>query len=210
MGERKGKGCRNLRNSSNSARPGYQMSDNEEVEKPLAAEPENGGDTRGQDEDQHLVQGDRSDQTVVISQRKLQANRRNALLGGVKTVAGKRNSRRNAMKHGMRATTLLLEQDGGDPESVKAQEARAGLNAEFTPRTFSESLLVEQMVLAVQRMGRGRKFEAAELAMEAPFHYAAVDRVLRYSREANHQFFKALKEFRSLRAEDVGGEEDND
>ena len=186
------------------------MSDREEVEKPLAVEPENDGDARGQEEDQHLAQGDRSDESVVISQRKLQANRRNALLGGVKTVAGKRKSRRNAMKHGMRATTLLLEQDGGDPESVKAQEARAGLNAEFTPRTFSESLLVEQLVLAVQRMGRGRKFEAAELALEAAFYHPAVDRILRYDREAHHQFFKALKELQDLRAEEVGGEEDND
>jgi hypothetical protein len=186
------------------------MSGEEELEKQLAAEPANDGDERGQEDDQRPLQGDGSDQTVVSSQRKLQANRRNALLGGVKTVDGKRKSRRNAMKHGMRATTLLLEQDGGDPESAKAQEAWAGLKAEFTPRTFSESLLVEQLVLAVQRMGRGRKFEAGELAMEAPFQYPAVDRLLRYNREAHHQFFKALKELRNLRAEEVRGEEDID
>ncbi len=158
-------------------------------------------DSTSEQRDHHEPEG--SAKTVVISTKKIQANRANALKGGVKTAEGKRRSRRNALKHGMRATTLLLEDDEANPEADDLRLARAELRYEFGPRTFTEAILVDAMVLAVQQMGRGRKFEATELALEAPFNYPAIDRLLRYSRDAYRKFFKALAELRNLREEEV-------
>jgi hypothetical protein len=59
----------------------------------------------------HKIRPEEPGKTVCISERKLEANRRNGAKGGVKTEEGKRRSRRNALKHGLRATTLLIEDE---------------------------------------------------------------------------------------------------
>jgi hypothetical protein len=193
--------------SSQEANPFQEvmMMDSDEPENPSEfAEVE--GSTEAQPAEDQLRR-DECGKPVSISRRKLEANRRNGTKGGVKTEEGKRKSRRNAMKHGMRASTLLLEEDGSESEKLRA--ARAELSHEFTPRTFTECTLVDQLVLALQRMRCGRNFEESELTLDSPFHHPGIDRLLRYSREANRQFFRALAELQKLRGEETNeGEEE--
>jgi hypothetical protein len=145
--------------------------------------------------------------TPTISLRKLEANRRNGAKGGVKTEEGKRRSRRSACKHGMRATTLLLDDDGS-PASEKFREVRKALEDEFQPRTATEYMLVDKMVLAVLRTRSGHAHERHELSMDSAFQFPAIDRLVRYGNAADKLFFLALDQLQKLRAEEVKPAED--
>jgi hypothetical protein len=147
--------------------------------------------------------------TPTISFRKLEANRRNGSKGGPKTDEGKRRSRRSAFKHGMRATTLLLDDDGS-PESQKFREVREALEEEYKPRTTTESMLVDKMALAILRTRSGCAHERHELSMDSAFQFPAIDRLVRYANAADKLFFVALAELQKLRAEDIKEEVDTD
>src|SRR4051812_39546985 len=69
--------------------------------------------------------------------------------GGPRSPEGKRRSRRNALKHGIRSATLL-------PDDLAALVGRRTeeLAAEFQPRTPYEHWLVGQMALASARLDR--------------------------------------------------------
>ncbi len=94
------------------------------------------------------------------SQRKIAANQRNGARGGVKTEAGKHRSRRNALRHGMRATTLLVE----DEINPAFRTLREALEQEYEPRTTTEHMLMEKMVLErVSKIPPQRNPEASEV-----------------------------------------------
>jgi hypothetical protein len=147
--------------------------------------------------------------TAITSLRKTEANRRNGTKGGPKTEAGKRRSRRSALKHGMRATTLLLDDDGS-PESDKFREVRKALEDEFQPRTTTERMLVEKMVLAILRTRSGCAHERQELSMDSAFQFPAIDRLIRYGNAADKLFFVALAQLQKLQAEDIREEVDEE
>ena len=60
---------------------------------------------------------------MAVSEAKLQANRRNALKScGPRTESGKSRSKLNAVKHGMRAATLvLLDEDARSAGGSKSR-----------------------------------------------------------------------------------------
>ncbi|MBA4132993.1 MAG: hypothetical protein C0519_16425 [Hyphomicrobium sp.] len=96
----------------------------------------------------------------MASDRQIAANRRNALLStGPRTEAGKANSRRNALDHGLRAEQLLL--DGEDP--VVFEMLRDELFEEFAPVTAYEVQLVDRLTSLVWRLRRVAEFETAIL-----------------------------------------------
>jgi len=76
-----------------------------------------------------------------ISERKLAANRANAQLStGPRTPEGKARSSRNALKHGLLSSQILLEH-----ESAEELEAlREGLYEELQPIGALEETLVEK------------------------------------------------------------------
>src|SRR5258708_20422882 len=78
--------------------------------------------------------------------------------GGPRTPEGKEQSKRNALKHGMRAKVLLPD----DLASAVA-ERTAELAGEFLPGSPYEEWLVGQMALASARLD-----PRAELALPAP------------------------------------------
>lgn len=164
------------------------------------AEVEGAADAQGADE-----QG----RTPMISLRKIEANRRNGAKGGPRTEAGKRRSRRSAFRHGMRATTLLLDDDGS-PASEKFREVRKALEDEFQPRTATEYMLMDKMVLAVLRTRSGCAHERQELSMHSAFQFPAIDRLIRYGNAADKLFFVALAQLQKLREEDIKEEVDTD
>src|SRR3990172_1601128 len=75
----------------------------------------------------------------MTSFRQIEANRRNALRStGPKTEAGKRRSRRNAVRHGLTAETVVVALE--DIEDYQAFEA--AIIADYDARTAVERELV--------------------------------------------------------------------
>jgi hypothetical protein len=91
------------------------------------------------------------------SERQLNANRKNAALGGPKTESGRAAVRFNALKHGLTAATAVVP--GEDPEAF--QQLRDDMFEDYRPATHTERLLVEDFVLCSWRLLRLRRVETA-------------------------------------------------
>lgn len=89
----------------------------------------------------------------MLSDEQLQANRENALLGGVKTDEGKSVSRFNAMRHGI-LTKFLTEE-----ETTHALEIQNMLIDEFQPQSTIEYILIERIAMSYIRLERVGKAE---------------------------------------------------
>ena len=126
---------------------------------------------------------------------------------GPKTRDGKNRSRRSALKHGLRAETLLLEA-GSLEENSALQALRARLEQQFLPRTVEQQLLLETAVHALWQKQRGLQFEARELRQDLVFHGPVMDRILRYGTAADKRFFRSLAELKRLQEEDADGDPD--
>ena len=86
----------------------------------------------------------------MTSEKQIEANRQNALLGGVKTEEGKTISRYNAIKHGLLSREVLLE--GEDEQSLLELGKR--LRSELSPATEIEQLLVDRIITNTWRLKR--------------------------------------------------------
>jgi hypothetical protein len=87
----------------------------------------------------------------MISQKKLEANRRNAAHStGPTSDEGKAVASHNSLKHGMYASNPLLPQE--DPAEFDA--FRHGLVRHLRPRTPMEQLLVDRIVCNAWRLRR--------------------------------------------------------
>src|SRR5690348_16081572 len=86
------------------------------------------------------------------------ANRRNALKStGPRTAAGKAVSSRNALRHGLRARSVVVP--GEDPGDFL--RFRAELRSALAPRDGREEVLAETVVHAAWRLRRAWRAEAA-------------------------------------------------
>jgi hypothetical protein len=75
----------------------------------------------------------------MTSFRQIEANRSNALRStGPKTEDGKRRSRRNAVRHGLTAETIILALE--DIENYEAFEAAVTLMPELLARLYRRSV----------------------------------------------------------------------
>ena len=101
------------------------------------------------------------------------ANRANALRStGPRTADGKDASRRNALRHGLAAETLVLPEEEGDAVAARMLAWGPGLN----PRDDYECRLVEEVALASVRVDRCRAREKAlrnRQARRAATHWEA-------------------------------------
>jgi hypothetical protein len=149
---------------------------------------------------------------MTISDRKLAANRANALLStGPRTPEGKAKSSKNATRHGMLAKTIVLE---GESEE-RFQELLLSLIAEFHPRTPAENAVIETMAAAnwglmrtwgMRKAGMDQEmFRVATLAPGAPpsvrasaahrtlaDHSRSLDLLERYETACDRQFARAF------------------
>ncbi len=100
--------------------------------------------------------------TFMSSDRQLAANRGNARKStGPKTEAGRAAVRLNAVKHGLTATTVVL-----DGESRSAFDALfTAVHAEHRPATPTEDALVTQVAMAIWRLRRFYHMEAGFLTI---------------------------------------------
>lgn len=88
-----------------------------------------------------------------LTQRKVEANRQNAKLGGVKTDEGKAISRYNALKHGI-LSDMITEYDTKTYETLHFE-----LISQYDPQTFVEEILVERITIIYVRLNRIAKAE---------------------------------------------------
>jgi len=89
-----------------------------------------------------------------ISEKQLEANRKNAKKGGVKTIEGKKVSKYNSLKHGILSDAIT------EDEKENFEELYNNLIQEFRPETTIEFLLVERIALYQIRLYRAARAEA--------------------------------------------------
>jgi hypothetical protein len=120
----------------------------------------------------------------MTSQKKIEANRRNALEStGPKTPAGKDAVRLNALKHGLLSKEVLLP--GEDAGALR--ELDENLRAELRPVGELENLLVDRIVAAYWRLRRLGRVETGIFAWE---HYQELaERAEREAGEYKHEFY---------------------
>lgn len=93
------------------------------------------------------------------SQRRIEANRRNAKLStGPKTEAGKRTVSQNAVTHGLTAVTAIVEHYENPHEFDKLVE---GLREYYLPVGVMEDQLVEEIAHSLWKKRRARSAEAS-------------------------------------------------
>jgi len=100
----------------------------------------------------------------MTSFRQIEANRRNALRStGPKTEDGKRQSRRNAVQHGLTAETVVVALE--DIEDYRAFEAT--IIADYDARTAVERELVLRLASLLWRIRRATAIETDLLQIQA-------------------------------------------
>src|SRR5712692_9549229 len=105
----------------------------------------------------------------MTSARQLEANRRNALRStGPSTVNGKHASRRDALRHGFTAETVLESMENA--EAYRAFEA--AIVSEYLPRTPVEQELAHRLASLFWRLRRATAIETGLLRMQGEILHA--------------------------------------
>ena len=104
---------------------------------------------------------EKNNDNVVLLSKKAAANRRNSQLStGPKTEEGKSRSRRNALKHGILASSLLVTQGDGKEDQAEFDELLDGLHRDLAPVGTLEKMLVEKIAVCWRRQKRALECEA--------------------------------------------------
>ena len=100
---------------------------------------------------------------MVCSPAQIAANRRNAALStGPRTASGKKQSRRNALKHGMTGAGVALP----DEDSAAVETRFEAFEADLKPKGAVAEFVVRQVALMSVRMERCARHESAELTRD--------------------------------------------
>jgi hypothetical protein len=103
----------------------------------------------------------------MTSYRQIEANRRNALKStGPRTEAGKHSSRRNAVRHGLTAETVISALE--DAEDYQAFEA--AITADYDAQSAVERELVLRLVSILWRLRRATTIETGLFEIQADEH----------------------------------------
>ena len=105
--------------------------------------------------------GNNTHENVVSLSKKSAANRLNAQMStGPRTEEGKSWSRRNAFKHGILSSALLITEGGGAEDRAEFDELLGGLHLHFEPVGALEEMLVEKIAVHWWKQVRALKCEA--------------------------------------------------
>lgn len=153
----------------------------------------------------------------MASPAQILANRGNAQLSsGPKTIEGKQASSRNATRHGLTGTQIVIA--GEDPAAY--EELQQGLYQSYRPAGDAECLLVEQIAANAWRLQRAHRIEAAvfnklvedsanpETALATAFLERPADlaRIQRYVTAAHNAYYKAISQLEKLQKERAAAE----
>ena len=123
----------------------------------------------------------------MTSPRKIEANRRNATKStGPTTQEGKQRSRRNAVRHGLTAETVIGALE--DAEDYKTFEA--AVIADYDAQSAVERELELRLASALWRLRRATAMETGLFAMEAD-HLSMVGTVSPASHEVVYALFRS-------------------
>lgn len=153
-----------------------------------------------------------------VSKKQLEANKKNAKLGGVKTAEGKAVSKYNAIKHGLLSREVLIE---GESEAELVSLGKK-LRSELVPETEFELVLVDRITANVWRLRRvmviekemmeddrtkenymsgGTFLEPLGKALSHDFaNYDTYGKLIRYEASIERGIYKALHELERLQA----------
>jgi hypothetical protein len=105
----------------------------------------------------------------MTSLRQIEANRLNALKStGTKTESGKQQSRRNALRHGFTAETIIEPLE--NPDAYRTFED--AIVSEYLPRTPVEYELVHRLASVFWRLRRATSIETGLLRMQSEILHA--------------------------------------
>src|ERR1019366_6068718 len=137
-------------------------------------------------------------QRNATSAKKREANRRNAQLStGPKTESGKAWSRRNAVKHGLWASTLLTSAEGCAGDAAEFRKLVTALRQSFAPQGALEELWVARIAICWCR--QNRELEKAELTERHDLLLLdKFDRILRYGNAIQRQLVYSINELERL------------
>ena len=153
-----------------------------------------------------------SDSSVAttVSARALASRQNGARSRGPKTAAGKARSSRNALKHGLCATKLVVLRE----DAVQFRALEAALLAELAPVGALQGVLAQRVVSAAWRLRRADRFEAEVLDFRsydnADLGVAlmrdgngprSIETVMRYRGAATAELLRALKTLQTLQAQ---------
>ncbi len=142
-----------------------------------------------------------------------EASRRNgAKSKGPTTAGGKARASKNALKHGLCATSTILL--NGEDETAFEMLTR-GLKADLQPNGPLESLLASRLAIAAWRMSRADRIEADLLASSSNSQSLtmgekvtrdrhgpqAIDCLLRYRGSTQTEFWRALAALRAIQSQ---------
>jgi hypothetical protein len=148
----------------------------------------------------------------MASSAQILANRQNAeLSSGPRTVEGKQASSRNATRHGLTGSQIVMPGE----DAAAYEELRRGLWRTFKPANDAERLLADQIAANAWRLMRAQRVETAFLAkltedaedpddaialafLERPKDLA---RVHRYVAAAQNAYYKAMGQLSKLQKE---------
>jgi len=100
------------------------------------------------------------------SQKQLEANRKNAKRGGVKTEEGKAIVKFNALKHGLLARETVVTVGDGAENPDEFNSLLEDLTAQFKPEGTLEEMLVEKIAVAYWRLRRACRCEVGLIRNE--------------------------------------------
>ncbi|MFA4880449.1 MAG: hypothetical protein WC650_02395 [Candidatus Doudnabacteria bacterium] len=135
-----------------------------------------------------------------VSQKQLEANQKNAKLGGVKTDEGKAVSKLNALKHGLLSKEVLLNEE--DEKSLIELGKR--LRTELKPDTELELLLVDRIVANFWRLRRAMIIEQHDVISDTGGLMYDCDKFFRYETLLERGIYKALHELQRIQSARAG------
>jgi hypothetical protein len=149
----------------------------------------------------------------MISEKQLEANRRNALKStGPKSHEGKAQSRMNALRHGLTASQAVLPHEDEDDY----EKLREGMLESYAPADAAELAIIEELVNAYWRLMRLHRVEnrywdnlggsynradegIAEALLQTPDRQ--MRNYFRYYAQVEHSYYRALAAANQIKRE---------
>jgi len=135
----------------------------------------------------------------MTTERKLEANRRNALRStGPRTPEGKARVAQNPLKHGLLSRKTLLRNE--DPKKLKAL-AKA-LRADLKPQGPSERLFADMMI---SDLWKRRRIARMEVSLIKDYNLESLNLLSRYGIGRERSFYRAFQTLQGLQQARLGG-----
>ena len=103
---------------------------------------------------------------MTVSKKQLEANKKNAPKGGVKTKEGKEIVKYNALKHGLLAKEVVVTVGEGAENPEEFNALLEDLKVQLAPEATLEEMLVEKIAVAYWRLRRAYRYEVGLIRQE--------------------------------------------